>query len=64
MKFKKLHWDLGDDVDKNANVDLGAVQKRTNLVDLEKCCKMRILVTKFGVDTAENEKNPFSFYYI
>ena len=41
-----------------ANFGFGAVQRFLNLVDLEKCGKMRILEIldiKIGVDTADNE---------
>ena len=34
---------------------LGAVQKRINLADLEKCCKASLTVATIGFDTAENE---------
>ena len=37
-------------------VEIGAVQKYVNLVDLEKCCKMNTyLVATIGFDDADNE---------
>ena len=36
------------------DVKLGAVQKRINLADLEKCCKASLTVATIGFDTAEN----------
>ena len=37
-----------------AQVEKPAVQKRADLVELEKCCKMRLQLQKIGFDTADN----------
>ena len=36
------------------NLELGAVQARANLAQLEKCCKMSLQLQKSCFDTAEN----------
>ena len=41
-------------VRKNTSVEFGAVQKRVNLVDLEKMLQNEPSVQKRGFDTAEN----------
>ena len=38
---------------KSANIEIGAVKRLVNLVQLEKCEKNDTLVAKFGFDTAE-----------
>ena len=42
QKSKKIRKLSRKKCEKSANFEIGAVQKNANLVDLEKCCKMRL----------------------
>ena len=41
------------------NVEIAAVQKYANLVELEKCCQTHIFMQKICFDTAEDEPAKF-----
>jgi len=43
-----------------ANFELGAVQKRANLVDLETCYNMSLTISKVGFGTTENGPSKIS----
>ena len=45
---------------KSENFEFGAVQEPVNLIDLEKCRKIRLLFAKIGFDTAENGSSKVS----